>query len=187
MSAAVSTTPPQPQPSKPLVGVAVFLLSPSHPNRFLLGKRLGSHGSGTWALPGGHLELNESFETCTARELREETGLSVDKTKLKFLTTTNDVMPGNKHYVTIFMVGQLSEEDVKSGKEPAVMERDKCEGWEWVNWGEMVEIARAKTATAMEAVGARVEGGREVRKLFQPMSDLLEQRPGIQPSLSMLE
>ena len=32
---------------------------------------------GCWVLPGGHLELNESLETCGLRELREETGIDI--------------------------------------------------------------------------------------------------------------
>ncbi len=32
---------------------------------------------GTWDLPGGHLVLGESFEECLAREIEEETGLTI--------------------------------------------------------------------------------------------------------------
>ena len=32
---------------------------------------------GTWDLPGGHLAIGESFEECLAREIEEETGLTV--------------------------------------------------------------------------------------------------------------
>ena len=45
---------------------------------------------GTWALPGGHLEFGESFESCAARKMLEETDLLVGN--VRFLTATNDIM-----------------------------------------------------------------------------------------------
>lgn len=66
--------------------------------------------TGTWALPGGHLEFGESFETCAVRETLEETGLNIKD--VRFLTATNSVMTAeDKHYVTIFM-GGVSEGNV---------------------------------------------------------------------------
>lgn len=43
----------------------------------LLIKRKASPGKGLWALPGGHLELNETLLEGTIRELKEETGIKV--------------------------------------------------------------------------------------------------------------
>ncbi|EPQ26980.1 uncharacterized protein PFL1_05615 [Pseudozyma flocculosa PF-1] len=60
----------------PRVGVGVLVLNER--GRILLGKRTGSHGAGTLALPGGHLELHESFEDCAIREVLEETGIHLE-------------------------------------------------------------------------------------------------------------
>ena len=114
------------------MGVGVFVLESSHElptnPRFLIGKRKGSHGAGSFALPGGHLEFGETPEECAAREAMEETGLKV--VNLRFLTTTNDIMQANhKHYITMFMVG--TRENDKD--QPQVVEPEKCEGWEWVS------------------------------------------------------
>jgi len=70
--------------------------------------------SGTWALPGGHLDFGESFETCAMREVLEETGVQVKDNSVRFLTITNDVMPSeHKHYVTIFMACRPESEDLE--------------------------------------------------------------------------
>lgn len=37
-----------------------------------------------WIVPGGHVEKGETIEECVKREVKEETGLKVDK--VKFLT-----------------------------------------------------------------------------------------------------
>jgi 8-oxo-dGTP diphosphatase len=90
----------------------------------LLGERIGSHGSHTWATPGGHLELGESIEQCAKREVLEETGLVVESfTKLGF---TNDIFEQEgKHYVTLFVLAECTQ------GAPQVTEPNKCLQWKW--------------------------------------------------------
>ncbi|KAL4872815.1 hypothetical protein BDV12DRAFT_126639 [Aspergillus spectabilis] len=158
-------------PQNVRVGVAVFALN--HENKFILGQRIGSHGANTWGLPGGHLELNETFETCAFRELEEETGLQI--TDIQFLTATNDVMTQEgKHYVTIFVGAR-----VKDGQdEPQILEPNKCKEWRWVGWEEL----RADWECQVEAdkVGGETQG----KKLFLPLLSLFEQRGGFEPVLA---
>ena len=110
--------------NKPKVGVAIIIRKN---NKVLLGKRIGSHGNGTWHFPGGHLEFFESLENCAKREIEEEVGIQINN--IKFLTITNDFfIKENKHYITVFMMS-----DYQDGKVETI-EPDKCEGWEWFEW-----------------------------------------------------
>jgi len=109
---------------KPLVGIAVIVIKD---NRVLLGKRKSSHGAGTWAFPGGHLEFKESIADCAVREVLEETGVCIKN--LKCGPYTNDIFESEgKHYVTLFVLA-----DYDSGT-PQVKEPHKCEKWEWSEW-----------------------------------------------------
>ncbi len=108
----------------PRVGVAAIVL---RQGLVLLGLRRGSHGAGTWALPGGHLEFGESVEQCAAREVREETGLEIYD--VSQATYSSDLFEG-KHYVTLFVVAHAGD------GEPSVLEPDKCVQWVWRRWSE---------------------------------------------------
>ncbi|TRM68817.1 NUDIX hydrolase domain-like protein [Schizophyllum amplum] len=146
------------------VGVGAFVMNAS--GTFIIGKRKGSHGAGTWALPGGHLEYGESFSDCAAREVLEETGLQI--TEITFLTATNDVMKEEgKHYVTVFVRGRVMDEQ----QDPEVLEPEKCEGWEWVTWDQVKGwVAQRKEARESDA-----------RNFFIPIRNLVAQRPGFTP------
>ncbi len=111
---------------RPKVGVAVIV---KKDGRVLLGKRKGSHGEGTWAFPGGHLEFGESIEDCAQREAREETGLELKN--MRAGAFTNDIFHAEgKHYVTLFVLAETEGE-------PLLLEPEKCEGWAWLKWEEM--------------------------------------------------
>lgn len=111
---------------QPRVGIGVFIRKN---NKVLMGRRKGSHGTGTWAPPGGHLDFGESFETCALREVKEETGLDVRIVGVGIVT--NDIFPEGKHYITIQMIA-----DYING-EPQIMEPNKCEEWRWCRWDDL--------------------------------------------------
>ncbi|KAE8440313.1 hypothetical protein EG329_009101 [Mollisiaceae sp. DMI_Dod_QoI] len=162
-------------PPKVRVGVGAFVLESSHEPaknpRFLIGQRINAHGAGTWALPGGHLEFGETPEGCAARELEEETGLRVKN--VRFLTATNDIMTAdNKHYVTMFMVCEREDDSQKA----EILEVDKCAAWEWVSWDDLM-----KWVNIVKEAG---EGESLERKLFVPFLSLVDQRPGLLPTMA---
>lgn len=57
------------------IGVGIIVTDPA--GRVLLGHRTKAAEPTTWCLPGGAVEAGESFETAAARELAEETGMTV--------------------------------------------------------------------------------------------------------------
>ncbi|BCR92914.1 nucleotide triphosphate diphosphatase NUDT15 [Aspergillus chevalieri] len=142
---------------RPDIGVGVFVFNPK--GQFVVGVRKGSHGAGTLALPGGHLEFGETFEACAEREVLEETGLNIRD--LRFLTATNSVMKdAGKHYVTIFM-GGVVDDDVQ----PQLVEPEKCEGWSWATWEDIKDQSQSGNGP----------------RLFLPLLELLRNRPSVDP------
>lgn len=105
----------------PRVGVGVFVFKN---NKFLMGKRKGSHGEGRWSIPGGHLEFGETFEEVAKREVLEETGLNIKN--IRFGAVTNDFFKDDKkHYITIWLLS-----DWESGQEN-ITEPDKFIEMQW--------------------------------------------------------
>jgi 8-oxo-dGTP diphosphatase len=111
------------------VGIGVFVFKNG---KFLMGRRKGSHGDGSWSIPGGHLEYSESFEDTARREILEETNLNIKN--IRFGAITNDYFKDeNKHYVTIWMLS-----DWEGGKERMV-EPDKFIEMKWFDFDTLPE------------------------------------------------
>lgn len=104
------------------VGVGVWIFN--HQRQVLLGRRLSTHGRGTWALPGGHIEFGESPVDAAVREVKEETGLDILPKNVSEFSYTNDIFP-DKHYITIHCYV-----DTFVGS-PKPMEMTKCIYWGW--------------------------------------------------------
>jgi 8-oxo-dGTP diphosphatase len=107
------------------VGVAVVV---RRNGRLLMGLRKGSHGAGTWSVPGGSLQPGETIAECAARELIEETGMVAEPNDIELLGCTNRVYAAEngQHFTTVYVLAMVWPEE-----EPRVMEPDKCERWEW--------------------------------------------------------
>ncbi|HVC36394.1 MAG TPA: NUDIX domain-containing protein [Candidatus Dormibacteraeota bacterium] len=114
--------------SSPRVGIALFVWKN---NKFLMGKRVGLHGTNSWSIPGGHLEHGESFEACARRETLEETGMRVKN--INFLAITNDIFPSAKHYITLWF-----KADWQSGK-PTILETEAFVELGWVDFHSLPE------------------------------------------------
>jgi mutator protein MutT len=66
-------------PKQPIVGVGALIISNG---KILLEKRKYEPGKGKWSIPGGLVELGETTKQTVVREVREETGLEVEKPSL---------------------------------------------------------------------------------------------------------
>ena len=123
---------------RPKVGIGVLVI---RGQQVLLLLRNGSHGSGEWCCPGGHLELGESFEEAARLEVREETGLEIESAKV--ISLTNDlehIDTDDKHYIT---VGLLVTDF--TGQEE-IMEPNKCQGMDWFDLDDLPSPLFAPTA-----------------------------------------
>ena len=67
------------QSGRPVIGVGVVVVKLSDDGPLvLLIKRAKAPRAGSWSIPGGRQELGETLAAAGAREVREETGLTVE-------------------------------------------------------------------------------------------------------------
>lgn len=101
------------------IGCEIFLTKDDH---LLLGKRKNCYGENTWALPGGHLEYNESLLECAKRELKEELGIETDALKLIVIT---DNIDERAHYVHASFLLENFRGEIQC------MEPEFCHEWQF--------------------------------------------------------
>lgn len=114
-------------PGKVGVGVAVFIIRDD--GKFLMAKRQGAHGEGSWSVPGGWLEIGEDWENAAIRETAEETGLIINHPITNFATTNDYFEKENVHSNTIWLKTKFL------GGNPQILEPEKCteQGWFDIN------------------------------------------------------
>lgn len=113
-----------PTKEAPRPGVGVLLM---REGRVLVGQRRSAHGQGTWSVPGGTPDPGESDETCAARELYEETGVTGSDARV-VAETLDTFADSGVTYRSRFVQMEWR------GGVPKALEPAKCEGWEWHEW-----------------------------------------------------
>lgn len=109
---------------RPNVGIGIIIQNKK--GEILVGKRKGSH-SPYFSIPGGHLEMGETFENGIKKEVLEETGMKIFNPKVICVTNNLQTFAENGiHHISVNLFTNQFE------GEPAVMEPDKCESWFWV-------------------------------------------------------
>jgi ADP-ribose pyrophosphatase YjhB (NUDIX family) len=110
---------------RPAIGIGIII--ENQHKQVLIGKRKGSHAP-YFSIPGGHLELGESFEQAAIREVAEETGLHIQNPEVIGVTNNLATFKAeNYHSVSIILVVK----DVSGTAK--LLEPHKCEGWFWVD------------------------------------------------------
>lgn len=136
-----------------ILTTAVVILDANH-EKVLLVKREKRNWQG-YAAPGGHVDFPESLMNCAIREVKEETGLTVENLKLMSISHFVGLDCGEDYLVFYYLTdcaqGELSPQP---GEDP-------------VEWVCLDEISRYPLATGFkERLDAMLEGKRV--EFYQP-------------------
>lgn len=152
----------------PKTGVGVIIIDPRSPwPLFVLGRRKNKHGHGDGLLsfPGGKFEEWEEFEDCCKREVMEEVGVEIERI-LPFCFTNDKWEELGLHYITMFFVACIKEDQVLKNMEP-----DKCEGWDWYNLNKREGDPYAESVHAGPGLSIPSDD-----QLFTPLDKILNDR-----------
>jgi 8-oxo-dGTP diphosphatase len=138
------------------VGVGVIVMRGT---KILMGKRKGSHGAGTYSVPGGHLEFGETVGTCAKREVLEETGIVINDPLFQAGFTNDYFEEESKHYATLFVASRYNEGEAQN------LEPEKCEGWDWYDLAELPEPLFLPFKNYMEKVYVSLKANEGMTRL----------------------
>lgn len=114
---------------------------------FLLLKRSETHPrlAGFHDLPGGTVESDEEWRFAVAREIKEETGIELDKGQLKALYTTTHLING-KSYPTVLYLARIE------GIKPEITLSWEHQSYEWAPMDRLPEVEPQVAPTYREAL-----------------------------------
>jgi len=137
-------------PVQPIVGVGAVVICDG---KILLEKRRNDPGKGKWSIPGGLVELGEGTEETVIREVKEETGLDVEKPEHLDVVDNIDFDENGKvkyHFIIIDYFVRLRGGEVKAESD--------AEELRWVPLGEVEDYDLTRT----------------IRSFFQRNKEMLE-------------
>ena len=105
-------------------------------DRVLLQNRVKKDWQG-YTLPGGHVERGESFVDAVVREMKEETGLTIEKPKL--VGIKQFPIEGGRYIVLLFEATQFTGEIVSSEEGEMT----------WIDRGELADIPAVDDLTEL--------------------------------------
>ncbi len=109
----------------PRVGLGIIIVNGE--GHILVGKRKGKHAP-YYSIPGGHLEMGETFEEGAVREVKEETNLDIEKPRVIAITNNLETYrKSGKHYISVILLVKKYSGELK------ILEPEKCESWQWVD------------------------------------------------------
>jgi len=123
------------------VDVGVVALLQSLDNKILLTRRAAHMRTfpNTWVPPGGHIEAGETLGVALAREVKEETGISIDGCKEKLLCAWESVYPYNismgqpkRHHLVLYYLIKLQKYQNEVDKE-IELDSDEVGGCCWID------------------------------------------------------
>jgi 8-oxo-dGTP diphosphatase len=110
-------------PEQPVVGVGAIIITRG---KILLEKRKNEPGRGQWSIPGGLVELGESVKQTAIREVKEETGLEVEKPEHIDVVDNIDLDEKGKvryHFIIIDYLVKLKGGNVEASSDAAELRR----------------------------------------------------------------
>lgn len=104
-------------PERPIASMAACVFED---DKILIVKRANPPSQGMWSLPGGMIELGETIQEATKREVEEECGIEIDVGDV--LHAENLIVPDEKgdirfHYVVTYLLAYYRNGEASPGSD----------------------------------------------------------------------